>query len=110
MKNFITPQELVNIQKNVVILDVRGDKAYAAGHIEGAFVVNLAGDLSGPVEEHGGRHPLPNMVEFAKKMERFGITKDSTVVICDRWIFSRSPLVDASLYRFRKCESVGRRH
>ena len=87
MKNFITPQELVNIQKNVVILDVRGDKAYAAGHIEGAFVVNLAGDLSGPVEEHGGRHPLPNMVEFAKKMERFGITKDSTVVICDRWIF-----------------------
>lgn len=67
MKNFITPQELANIQKDVVILDVRDDKAYATGHIEGAFAINLAGDLSGPVEEHGGRHPLPNMVEFAKK-------------------------------------------
>lgn len=37
MKNFITPQELANIQKDVVILDVRDDKAYATGHIEGAF-------------------------------------------------------------------------
>ena len=87
MKNFITPQELANIQKDVVILDVRDDKAYATGHIGGAFAINLAGDLSGPVEEHGGRHPLPNMVEFAKKMERFGITKDTPVVICDSWIF-----------------------
>ena len=87
MKNFITPQELANIQKDVVILDVRDDKAYATGHIEGAFAINLAGDLSDPVEEHGGRHPLPNMVEFAKKMERFGITKDTPVVICDSWIF-----------------------
>ena len=72
MKNFITPQELANILKRrCEILDVRDDKAYATGHIEGAFAINLAGDLSDPVEEHGGRHPLPNMVEFAQKNGTF---------------------------------------
>lgn len=62
MKNFITPQELANIQKDVVILDVRDDKAYATGHIEGAFAINLAGDLS---------IPLKNMV---------------VVILCQTWL------------------------
>lgn len=33
-------------------------------------------DLSGPVCEHGGRHPLPDMDGFAKTLEVYGITKD----------------------------------
>ncbi|WP_298706583.1 sulfurtransferase [uncultured Veillonella sp.] len=87
MKNFITPNELVKQQADVVVLDVRGSEAYGKGHIKGAFPINLDTDLSGVVEEHGGRHPLPNMDEFAKKMETFGINKDTPVVICDEWIF-----------------------
>ncbi|MBS4913220.1 MAG: sulfurtransferase [Veillonella sp.] len=87
MKHFITPDELAAKQQNTVILDVRGPEAYAKGHIEGAFVMSLDGDLSGPVAEHGGRHPLPDMAVFAKKLESFGITKESHIVICDSWIF-----------------------
>lgn len=87
MKNFITPDALAGALKNTVILDVRGQEAYAQGHIEGAFVMSLQDDLSGPVEAHGGRHPLPAMDTFAKKLESFGITKDSHIVICDSWLF-----------------------
>lgn len=87
MKNFITPSELANLDVTPIILDVRGTEGYAKGHIRGAFPIDLDGDLSGPVDVHGGRHPLPNMDEFAKKMESLGILKDSTVVICDEWIF-----------------------
>lgn len=87
MSQFISVSELKTHRNEYIVLDVRGDVLYGQGHIPGAFCVDLERDLTGPVVEHGGRHPLPNMDDFAKKMERMGITTDSKIVICDEWIF-----------------------
>ena len=57
MKNFITPAELSANLDNYILLDVRGYGDYKLSHIPGAFVIDMERDLSGPVCEHGGRHP-----------------------------------------------------
>src|SRR5699024_5493371 len=51
---------------NLVLLDVRwklgatdNREQYQAGHIPAARFVDLETELSGPVGEHTGRHPLP---------------------------------------------------
>lgn len=87
MKNFITPAELSANLDNYILLDVRGYGDYKLSHIPGAFVIDMERDLSGPVCEHGGRHPLPDMDGFAKTLEVYGITKDSQIVVYDSWIF-----------------------
>lgn len=60
-----------------------GRARYAAGHLPGATYFDLEQDLSGPVQEHGGRHPLPDMQTFAEKLGRAGIGRDSLVVAYD---------------------------
>lgn len=42
-----------------------GYSAYSAGHISKAIFLDLNEDLSSPVGEHGDRHPLPDMQQFA---------------------------------------------
>lgn len=66
----------------VIIVDCRfaladpeqGRREYLAGHIPGAVYLDLNQDLSGPVQAHGGRHPLPNIRTFAAKLESLGMT------------------------------------
>ncbi|MBC6424467.1 MAG: sulfurtransferase [Hormoscilla sp. SP12CHS1] len=73
----------------VVIVDCRfsladpdeGQKQYETGHIPGAYYLDLNKDLSGPVCNHGGRHPLPNPTELASKLEAIGVSKDETLVV-----------------------------
>jgi thiosulfate/3-mercaptopyruvate sulfurtransferase len=75
----------------VVIIDCRfeltrpdvGRGAYAAGHIPGAFYFDLEGDMSGPKQAHGGRHPLPDLAAFAAKVGNAGIDGSVTVVAYD---------------------------
>lgn len=86
MSNFITPAELSSSMEDVIILDARGFHDYKKGHIIGAFPVDLDKDLSGPIGEHGGRHPLPDMAQLAKRLETFGITTEVKVVIYDSWL------------------------
>lgn len=86
MSNFISPAELSSIMDDVIILDARGFHDYKKGHVQGAFPVDIEKDLSGPVGEHGGRHPLPNMDQLASRLETFGITTESKVVIYDSWL------------------------
>jgi thiosulfate/3-mercaptopyruvate sulfurtransferase len=61
-----------------------GRAAYAAGHIPGAIFVDLDDDLS---DLHGygapGRHPLPAVEAFSRRMEELGIGSDSLVVAYD---------------------------
>ncbi|MDQ0062562.1 hypothetical protein [Paenibacillus harenae] len=38
-----------------------GRRAYEESHILGAVYMDLEKELSGEVEEHGGRHPLPDI-------------------------------------------------
>lgn len=59
----------------------RGAAAFAAGHLPGAFYVDLESDLS--AAEGPGRHPLPDWDVFARRMEQLGIGDDSVVVAYD---------------------------
>ena len=69
MSNFITPKELLACFDEVIILDARGYQDYKKGHIKGAYAVDLDKDLTGPLGEHGGRHPLPDMEQLAHTFE-----------------------------------------
>lgn len=61
----------------------RGQEDYRSGHIPGAFFLDLDKDLSSPKQAHGGRHPLPDMEEFAEKLSRLGIDDTVKVVAYD---------------------------
>lgn len=60
-----------------------GRRAYAAGHIPGARYAHLNEDLSSPVTPASGRHPLPSPNTLAEKLGRWGIDKNSQVVVYD---------------------------
>jgi len=73
----------------VVIVDCRfslaepelGHQQYQISHIRGAHYLDLNKDLSAPVECHGGRHPLPNLSELAKKLVAIGVNFQETLVV-----------------------------
>jgi len=60
-----------------------GARAYGQSHISGAVYAHLHNDLAAPVTPHTGRHPLPDPKEFAATLGRWGIDKDSQVVVYD---------------------------
>lgn len=78
---------------DVVVIDVRfslsdpklGRGQYQAGHIPGAYYLDLNDDLSGTVEQHGGRHPLPDWSAFVEKLNHIGISSapPTRVIIYD---------------------------
>lgn len=90
MRSFMTPQELQGrlYADTTLVADCRGDLAdltfgltqYLANHIPGAVFIDGEEVLSGPKERHGGRHPLPDPVQFAQVMGTNGLTKESVVV------------------------------
>jgi thiosulfate/3-mercaptopyruvate sulfurtransferase len=73
----------------LALLDVRwrlggppGIDAYQAGHVRGAFFVDLDADLAGPPGA-GGRHPLPSTADFQAAMRRAGVRDGVPVVVYD---------------------------
>ncbi|MEB3101879.1 sulfurtransferase [Ferviditalea candida] len=78
-------------EPDVVVADCRfnlgnpneGKQAYQAGHIPGAIFFDLEEDLSSPVGVHGGRHPLPDLETFIRKLGMRGIGGETTVVAYD---------------------------
>lgn len=60
-----------------------GRQAYEAEHIPGAIYLDLERDLSAPVGEHGGRHPLPDIDALANKLSAAGIDSSVRVVAYD---------------------------
>lgn len=91
MSHFISTAELQAQLGKVVIFDCRfnlgnktlGHEQYRIGHIPGAYYLDLEIDLSSPVAKHGGRHPLPNVEVFSKKMQECGVHPHTTVVVYD---------------------------
>lgn len=60
-----------------------GTRAYAAGHIPGAYYLHLDRDLSSPVTPSTGRHPLPRIEDFAEVMRSHGVSNDTQVFVYD---------------------------
>jgi thiosulfate/3-mercaptopyruvate sulfurtransferase len=61
----------------------KGPKAYAAGHIPGAYFLHVDHDLGGKKTGTNGRHPLPPIDEFAAKINACGVTPQTQVVVYD---------------------------
>ncbi|OKP94115.1 sulfurtransferase [Paenibacillus sp. P32E] len=60
-----------------------GRKSYEQEHIPGAIYLDLELDLSSPLGEHGGRHPLPDPEVLAARLAKLGIGNDSRIVAYD---------------------------
>ena len=69
----------------VVVVDCRfalmqpelGQQQYQTSHIPGAYYLDLNRDLSSPVSQHGGRHPLPDSEAFGAKLRAIGVNSES---------------------------------
>ncbi|MDY0236148.1 MAG: sulfurtransferase [Gudongella sp.] len=93
MKNLVNQDWLKKkiVEDSVVIFDVRyklgdevyGGEEYKKGHIPGAIFIAMEELLTGDVEEHGGRHPLPDMETFRRAINELGVDDDIDVVIYD---------------------------
>lgn len=65
------------VDRNVRIIDCTyklgepeaGRAQYEQAHIPGAVYFDLEKDLSGAVETHGGRHPLPKQNQLKKSLK-----------------------------------------
>lgn len=61
-----------------------GRAAYAEGHVPDAVFLDLDQDLSGAPGPHGGRHPLPDVQDLARKLGALGIGQGHSVVVYDQ--------------------------
>ncbi len=60
-----------------------GYQAYLAGHLAGAYFLDLDEDLSGAKNSANGRHPLPDPARLAARLATCGIGNHSQVVAYD---------------------------
>jgi thiosulfate/3-mercaptopyruvate sulfurtransferase len=89
----VSPEELAGHldDPDWVVFDTRHDlgdvekgrRAYAAGHVPGAYFMHLDEDLSSRKTGKNGRHPLPGLAEFAERMNASGVGPRTQVVIYD---------------------------
>ncbi|KKI90457.1 3-mercaptopyruvate sulfurtransferase [Bacillus sp. SA1-12] len=95
MQNIVSTKwlaaEIEKKNNKLVIVDTRfnlgnpleGYHQYIEGHIPGAVYADLEKHLSDPIDQHGGRHPLPDTDLLARNLGELGINHDSQVVIYD---------------------------
>ena len=60
-----------------------GVRAFDAGHLPRAVYVHLGRQLSGPVDDRNGRHPLPTCEAFARQMAELGAGDATQIVAYD---------------------------
>jgi thiosulfate/3-mercaptopyruvate sulfurtransferase len=60
-----------------------GLHAYQLSHIPGARYAHLETDLSGPVTEKSGRHPLPEVSALSEKLSRWGVDGNKQIIVYD---------------------------
>ena len=96
MTNLISAFRLAHEIEEVVVIDVRwalttgrapgaapaGRADYLAGHVPGAFFVDLDAELAGPPGERG-RHPLPEAAVVEATLRRCGVGEHARVVVYD---------------------------
>ena len=76
--------QLLNTE-NLVLIDAGNRTNYLQKHLSGALFVDLNTDLADIKEDLsiGGRHPLPKIENFSKKLALLGITAKSHIVVYD---------------------------
>ncbi|WP_433169553.1 sulfurtransferase [Kribbella sp. CA-247076] len=89
MSPLITVAELRGLAERPVLIDVTwslagppGREAYDAGHLPGAYFVDLDTELAGPPGP-GGRHPLPAATTVTAALRRAGVGPGTPVVVYD---------------------------
>jgi thiosulfate/3-mercaptopyruvate sulfurtransferase len=84
----ISPAELSELP-DAIILDTRASRPeYEKGHLRNAIYANLESDLSTATEPghdpaKGGRHPLPSLEEWRRRVGSWSITPATDVVVYD---------------------------
>ena len=86
----VSPEQLLTASANIIV-DCRfsladagaGRLQYEQGHIPGAHYLDLNCDLSGEVQAHGGRHPLPEPRKFVNTLASIGVGPDTEVIAYD---------------------------
>jgi thiosulfate/3-mercaptopyruvate sulfurtransferase len=61
----------------------KGRADWLAGHIPGAVYAHLDHDLAAPIQEHTGRHPLPDPADFARFLASAGWSDGKLLVAYD---------------------------
>jgi thiosulfate/3-mercaptopyruvate sulfurtransferase len=93
MKRIVTMEWVKEHLKdpNIVLADCRfqlGQKKNKQAYqltefIPQSLYFDLESDLSAPIQKHGGRHPLPDLSTFIKKLETDGIDENTHVIAYD---------------------------
>lgn len=82
-------RDLLTRGEPLVVLDARPErKSWEEGHLPGAIHVALNSDLSDACEPgfdpaRGGRHPLPSLERWAKRLGDWGVTPESSILVYD---------------------------
>ena len=99
LKNFVDAAWLNERldDKNLFVIDVsfdlfdpanKGREHYEKEHIPGAFYFDIDTDITEDKGEHGGRRGTPDKDTLGAKLAAIGINMDSTIVCCDRGVYS----------------------
>jgi len=93
-RSLISAEQTKNLldSANIAIIDCRydlfdqekGKTDYLSAHIPGAYYAHLKHDLAGPIQPGiTGRHPLPDVSNFSKKLSSWGIDEHVQVIAYD---------------------------
>ncbi|MEC0183140.1 sulfurtransferase [Paenibacillus peoriae] len=93
MKSIVSKRWLLArlYEPDIIIADCRsllgqagaGRTQFNEDHIPGAIHFDLEEDLTAPLGEHGGRHPLPDVDTLAARLSRAGINAASRIIAYD---------------------------
>ncbi|MFK4475396.1 thiosulfate/3-mercaptopyruvate sulfurtransferase [Paenibacillus sp. RC73] len=93
MKSIVSKRWLLArlYEPDIIVADCRsllgqagaGRAQFNEDHIPGAIHFDLEEDLTAPLGEHGGRHPLPYADTLAARLSRAGINADSRIIAYD---------------------------
>ncbi len=61
----------------------RGQRDYARSHIPGAVYANLDDDLSSPITNDSGRHPMPDIKKLCQWLADCGLNRQTQVIVYD---------------------------
>jgi thiosulfate/3-mercaptopyruvate sulfurtransferase len=88
---FITAEQLAHLPEPVVLVDLRwsldgslGREDHRQRHLPGAVYLDLDTVAAGPPTTAGGRHPLPDPIDFATALGELGIADGDVVVAYDQ--------------------------